>query len=155
MRQVQIISAFLICLLTWNNKSVAQTNTASDTLYREIRNADSILFNAFNNRDLNKFKSFFTEDLEFYHDKGGLTGYKHTIDFMKSVAAKEDGLKRELVIESLEVYPIPGYGAMEMGVHRFCHLEKGKKECGAFKFVHIWKKTGNQWKITRVVSYAH
>ncbi|MNC99919.1 hypothetical protein D3C83_183680 [compost metagenome] len=53
------------------------------------------------------------------------------------------------------MYPIPGYGAMEVGVHRFCHVENGKEDCGNFKFVHIWQKKDGQWKITRVVSYDH
>ncbi len=97
----------------------------------------------------------FTEDLEFYHDKGGLTGYEHTIDFLKTTAQGNNQLKRELVKGSLEVYPIPGYGAMEIGMHRFCHLENGKQDCGTFKFVHIWQKKDNQWKITRVISYDH
>jgi hypothetical protein len=30
-----------------------------------------------------------------------------------------------LVPGSLEVYPIPGYGAMQIGAHTFCHIEDG------------------------------
>ncbi|MDW7694560.1 family 43 glycosylhydrolase [Flammeovirgaceae bacterium SG7u.111] len=33
--------------------------------------------------------------------------------------------------------------------------EKGKMDCGTFKFVHIWKKVGETWELTRVVSYGH
>jgi hypothetical protein len=97
----------------------------------------------------------FTENLEFYHDKGGLTGYSQTIDFMTAVAKSNNDLRRDLVPGTLEVYPIPNYGAMEIGSHTFCHQENGKQDCGTFKFVHIWKKIGNEWKITRVVSYGH
>jgi ketosteroid isomerase-like protein len=57
--------------------------------------------------------------------------------------------------ETLEVYPIPGYGAMEIGQHRFTHTENGKTETADFKFVHVWKKAGGQWRVTRVVSYGH
>jgi hypothetical protein len=126
-----------------------------DTLYQEIAHMDSVLFNAFNSRDVETFKSLFTEDLEFYHDKGGLTNYKNTIDFIESVKNSNNGLHRDLVKGSLEVYPIPGYGAMEIGAHRFCHVENGKDDCGTFKFVHIWMKKNGQWKISRVVSYGH
>jgi hypothetical protein len=101
-----------------------QSNTE---LYKEIAHMDSVLFNAFNNRDTYQFKKMFTADLEFYHDKGGLTGYQHTIDFMRSTANSSNGLKRELVKGTLEVYPIPGYGAMEIGSHRFCHMEMASK----------------------------
>jgi hypothetical protein len=134
---------------------MGQNKKAGDTLYAQIAHMDSVVFNAFNNRDTTAFKKLFTEDLEFYHDKGGLTGYKETIDFMRSTANNNNGLRRDLVPGTLEVYPIPNYGAMEIGSHSFCHQENGKQDCGTFKFVHIWKQIGNDWKITRVVSYGH
>jgi hypothetical protein len=130
-------------------------SSPSNSLYQEIAHMDSVLFNAFNSRDIEKFKTLFTEDLEFYHDKGGLTNYEHSIQSLKSTAAQNNGLRRELVKGSLEVYPVPGYGAMQIGTHTFCHPENGKMDCGTFKFVHIWKRIGNEWKITRVVSYDH
>jgi hypothetical protein len=94
--------------------SLANAQSAKDSIYNEISHMDSVVFNAFNTRDVEKFKSLFTEDLEFYHDKGGLTNYEHTINFMKEVAKNDNGLRRDLVKGSLEVYPVPGYGAMEI-----------------------------------------
>ena len=128
---------------------------AKDSLYKEVAKLDSILFNAFNTRDVEKFKSFFSEDLEFFHDKGGLTNYEYTMNFMKDVAKNNNGLRRDLIKGTLEVYPIPGYGAIEIGQHRFCHLENGKQDCGNFKFVHIWQNKNGEWKISRIVSYDH
>lgn len=64
-------------------------------------------------------------------------------------------IQRMLVPGSLEVYPIKDYGAIEVGSHRFCHEENGKQECGTFKFLHVWRKTGNSWQLSRIVSYAH
>ena len=130
-------------------------NTNDALLYNEIAHLDSVLFNAFNTRNIEQFRSLFSEDLEFYHDKGGLTKYEHTIGFLKTTAESKSDLRRDLVQGSLEVYPIPGYGAMEIGSHTFCHVENGKRECGTFKFVHIWQKKDGQWKISRVVSYGH
>lgn len=146
---------FLIWLFSLCTGVMAQTQKASDTLYNKIERLDSALFNAFNSRDTTAFKKFFTEDLEFYHDKGGLTGYAETIDFMRSTVKANNELRRDVVPGTLEVYPIPNYGAMEIGAHKFCHTENGKQDCGTFKFVHIWKKIGDVWKITRVVSYGH
>jgi hypothetical protein len=137
------------------NLTNAQSKQDSPDLYKEIAHMDSVLFNAFNTRNIDLFKTLFTEDLEFYHDKGGLTNYEHTINFMKQTAKNNDQLKRELVKESLEVYPIPGYGAMQIGAHKFCHVENDKLGCGTFKFVHIWQKKDGQWKISRIVSYGH
>jgi hypothetical protein len=145
----------IIGLLLTGATIYLNAQTAKDSLYKEIAHLDSTLFNAFNTRDIEKFKSFFSEDLEFFHDKGGLTNYDHTINFMKDVAKNNNGLRRDLVNGTLEVYPIPGYGAMEIGAHRFCHLENGKQDCGTFRFVHIWQKKNGEWKISRVVSYDH
>ncbi len=154
---IQNIAAFLLGMVTMMSEVNAQPTKDQDNLqlYGEIARMDSLLFNAFNKRDIDLFKSFFTEDLEFYHDKGGLTNYQHTVDFLKDLAKPGNDLKRDLQKGSLEVYPIPGYGAMEIGSHTFCHTENGKQDCGSFKFVHVWKKTGGQWKIARVISYGH
>lgn len=126
-----------------------------DSLYKEIVRMDSVLFDAFNKRNMERFSTLFTEDLEFYHDKGGLTGYQHTIDFLKDISKPGNDLKRELVKGSTEIYPIPGYGAMQIGIHRFCHTQDGKQDCGNFKFIHIWQKKNNEWKISRIISYDH
>lgn len=124
-------------------------------LYKEIAKMDSVLFGAFNSRDTAQFKKMFTPDLEFYHDKDGLTGYDRTIEFMRETVRANNGLNRQLVKGTLEVYPIPGYGAMEIGSHRFCHMENGQEDCGTFRFVHIWVKKDGNWKISRVMSYGH
>ncbi len=132
-----------------------QKPAVSQDLHRQISSLDGILFEAFNTKDLDKLKTLFTEDLEFYHDKAGLTSYSQTIEGFKSQFESNDDMRRELVEGSLEVYPIPNFGAIEIGVHTFCHTEDGHKDCGTFKFLHVWQKREGQWKISRVVSYGH
>lgn len=112
------MSLLVLTACLWAKSAKAQNN---DSLYTEIARMDSVLFDAFNKRDVKRFEIFFTKDLEFYHDKGGLTGYDHTIEFIKNTAQNDNGLKRELVKGSLEVYPIKDYGAIQIGVHTFCH----------------------------------
>ena len=124
-------------------------------LYKEIAHMDSVLFTAFNNKDIATIKNVFSTDLEFYHDKAGLTNYDQNIKALLGNAAKNNGLRRTLVAGSMNVYAIPGYGALQTGEHIFCHEENGKTECGTFKFDHIWKKTNGEWKLTRVISYDH
>ena len=126
-------------------------------LYDEIAHMDSVMFAAFNAHDLEKLQSVFSEDLEFYHDKGGLTGYAQTMENFKKLFStnKTTGLRRDLVKGSLEVYPIKDYGAIETCLHRFCHLENGKNDCGTFKNIMVWQLKNGQWKVTRVISYDH
>jgi hypothetical protein len=126
-----------------------------DALYDSIAHMDSILFNAYNHHDIETIKTLFTKDLEFYHDKGGLTLYDENMaNFKKNFDSHAD-IHRTLVAGSLEVYPVPNYGAMEIGSHTFCHKENGKDDCGTFQFAMVWKRENGAWKISRVLSYGH
>lgn len=89
------------------------------------------------------------------HDTGGLQRYADVKKGFASLFGRNDGIRRELVAGSLRVFPIKGHGAIELGSHRFCHVENGKDDCGTFDFLHGWRQSGGAWKITRVVSYGH
>lgn len=145
---------FLFPALT-QAQSGASPGMSSGELYREIAAMDSVLFTAFNGRDLATVKTIFAEDLEFYHDTGGLGNYEQNIEATARLFSRDNDLWRELVDGSLEVYPLPGYGALQVGAHRFCHTENGSQDCGTFKFVHIWRLVNGSWKLARVVSYGH
>ncbi|WP_240935741.1 nuclear transport factor 2 family protein [Hymenobacter sp. HDW8] len=129
----------------------------SKELYATIARLDSAMFAAFNRHDADQLQTYFAEDLEFYHDRGGLADFKKTMDGFRSLFEqnKTTGLNRQLVPGSLEVYPIPGYGAVDAHLHRFCHVENGKDDCGTFKNMMVWRLKDGQWKVTRVVSYDH
>ena len=135
--------------------STPKPKVADPALYQEIAQLDTALFNAFNAHDLDKVASYFDERLEFFHDTGGLLTLQDSMGGMKSNFDKNNGLRRDLVAGSMEVYPIRGYGAIQTGAHRFCHVENGKNDCGTFKFLHVWQKQPGGWKITRAVSYDH
>jgi hypothetical protein len=143
-----------IVFLAFASGSKAQSVKNSE-LFQEIAKMDSILFDAFNKRDVEKLKILFSTDLEFYHDIDGLSDYKTNMERFTQLATRKTDLRRDLVKEDLEVFPLKEFGAMQVGVHRFCHTENNKQDCGTFRFVHIWKKTDGQWKITRVMSFGH
>ena len=136
---------------------IKKYHPASQALHDTIAFMDSIMFDAFNKHDIEKLKATFSEDLEFYHDKGGLTDFKQTMENFRSLFErnKNTGLRRDLVKGSLEVYPIKDYGALEVCNHRFCHVENGKDDCGTFKNVMVWQNKNGQWKVTRVISFDH
>jgi len=126
--------------------------TVSKELYDSIAALDSIFFNAYNNCNLKILDSLLSEDLEFYHDKGGLSTSKKEI--MKALENNICGkVTRELLKGSIEVYQIKDFGAIEMGFHGFHNNQE--KESGPThfsKFVHIWHRVNNHWKLTRVIS---
>ena len=129
-------------------------NAAFD-LKIEIARMDSMLFAAFNARDITKLRTFFAPDLEFYQDNEGLEHYNETMKDFEEMVRQPSPIQRTLVPGTLEVYPIKNYGAIEVGSHRFCDTENGKRECGTFKFLHVWRSTGRTWQLSRIVSYAH
>jgi hypothetical protein len=123
-------------------------------LYDTIVKLDSIFFDYYNSCDVNfdKYAAFYSDSLEFYHDKGGFDNSKQNVleGTKKYVCGK---VTRELVKGSIEVYPIKGYGAVETGLHRF--RNRGEKENTVSepgKFIILWQQKNNEWKITRVIS---
>ena len=136
----------------------AQASAAANhdrSLRVEIARMDSALFAAFNARDLARLATFFAPDLEFYQDNEGLENYSQTMKDFGDMFHQPSRIRRMLVPGSLEVYAIKNYGAIEVGSHRFCHEENGRPECGTFRFLHVWRKAGNSWRLSRIVSYAH
>jgi len=130
---------------------------AQAELFRTISTLDGEMFDAYNKCDLEKLGTYFTEDLEFYHDQTGLSrGRQDLVDQVrKNICGK---VRRDLVPGTLEVYPLKGYGAVEIGEHRFCDPKKNEKcgeASGLAKFVMLWQNTEGSWKITRVISYDH
>jgi hypothetical protein len=127
------------------------------TLYDQIATQDAKLFDAFNARDLQTVAGMFSKELEFYHDKEGVSGYAHNIAVFKKHFTESTKVRRELQDDSLEIYPIKEFGAIEVGVHRFYSTEPGNKErlTATAKFLHVWKNDKGNWQIVRVVSYDH
>ena len=133
----------------------AQGTKSSDDLFRTIASLDVALFDSYNKCDLQKFATFFVEDVEFYHDQSGLTHGKQNLtdSIRKNICGK---VTRELVPGTLQVYPMRGYGAVEIGIHRFHHPQAEAQEpVGEAKFIHLWQNKDGAWKITRVISFDH
>ena len=85
---------------------------------------DAQLFEAYNRCDLDAFRALLADDLEFYHDQGGLMLGPEAVTeaTRKYICGK---VRRELVPGTLEVDRIEGYGAIELGSHRFCEVATG------------------------------
>ena len=133
----------------------AQAAPAPDSLLQTIQSLDAKLFDAYNHCDLEKFGSLLADDLEFYHDKSGLSsGRQALVEGVKNNICGK--VTRELVPGTLEVHPIANYGAVEIGVHRFHHPgHENAESVGEAKFIHLWQNKDGVWKITRVISFDH
>ena len=127
---------------------------AGDSLFQTIKAQDAALFGAYNTCDLKTLGAMVTDDLEFYHDLTGLAvGRQVFVEAIKNNICGK--VTRELVADSLEVYPIKGYGAVEIGVHRFHHPGQAHDVLGEAKFVHVWQYKDGVWRVARVISFDH
>lgn len=155
------IVMFLLLLAMCVPRIAAQTVPSLDNiksqaeLDKAIATLDAALFDSYNRCELEKFSSFFADDVEFYHDQGGITLGRAALtdSIKKNICGK---VTRELVPGTLQVHYMKGYGAVEMGVHRFHHPGHEDTEgVGEASFIHLWQYKDGAWKVTRVISYDH
>lgn len=129
-----------------------------------IHHEDAIFWDAYNRCDVQKMSEFFWPDIEFYHDKGGLTvGLGPFVDALKMGLCGKPNyhLRREAILETIKLYPLQKngatYGAVLSGEHYFYINDNGKPEYrdGIAKFFHVWLLKDGKWKMARVISYDH
>lgn len=165
MTLLKIIVFVIVAFFT----SLAYGQVSQDSeLYKELKAQDSILFRAaFDTCDVETLEGIFTEDFEFYHDKGGFTNSREAFlapvreNCSKRNHKEPQASKRILLPNTLEVYPLYKdevlYGAIQHGVHRFEFLNEKKEyqKGDVAKFTHLWIKEGDSWKVKRELSYNH
>ncbi|HZH65277.1 MAG TPA: nuclear transport factor 2 family protein [Flavisolibacter sp.] len=149
--------SFTVTLLAFYATAPAQSalpkySPESKDLHDTIARLDSVFFDAYNTCKLHVFEELISDDIEFYHDRGGLSTSKKDLilSLKNNICGK---VTRQLLSGSIEVYPIPKYGAVQMGAHRFHNNQEPPDAPYRYsKFVHTWRKEGGQWKLTRVIS---
>lgn len=157
-RRALILLLVCLALTVAARAQAGKDPKAAQELSERVAALDAALFDAYNRCDIDKVGTFFTEDLEFYHDQTGLSRSRQSmIDSVKQYICGK--VRRDLVPGTLEVYPLKGYGAVEIGVHRFCDpktYEKCGEISGVAKFVMLWQENKDgSWQIPRVISFDH
>ncbi len=143
----------VILALFSGNPIVLRADELTGDLQQTIAKLDADFFDAYNRCDLEKFATYMDENVEFYHDKGGVTWKRQDVidGVRKNICGK---VRRELVEGSLFVSPIKDFGAFETADHRFCELATSK--CvGIAKTAMLWRLKDGKWQITRIFSYDH
>lgn len=126
----------------------------------DVRMADTRYWQAFNTCDLKAMEDLFTDDVEFYHDKTGLTVSKAAvIESLRTGPCNSPALhlRREAVQASVRFHPLAGGFALLSGTHRFHVSEAGKPERldGQAEFTNLWQSVAGHCRMRRVFSYAH
>ncbi|XLS30274.1 nuclear transport factor 2 family protein [Flavobacteriaceae bacterium M23B6Z8] len=164
--KIKNFSKGILCVIgcfIFTTFSNAQTNNQfpdKEKLNELILKKDSIFWKAYNTCDLTVFGTFLAEDLEFYHDKGGLTvGGNKLITMMQNglCGSEIPQLRREAVKGTIAVYPINDFGAIISGEHLFYLRQQEKPEqlIEKAKFTHLWHLKDGEWRMSRVFSYDH
>lgn len=134
------------CSTSYNS---INTNKANSELYKMILTQDSLFFNAYNNCDMKTQEEFYSDGIEFYHDQAGLiTSKKVILEATKNNIC--DKITRKLIREGLEIYPINGFGAVEIGYHQF--ISNHSEISAPSRFLIIWQNSADKWLITKIVS---
>jgi CubicO group peptidase (beta-lactamase class C family) len=134
-------------------------NAAQEALEAAVLAADARLSRALNERDLAAMADVFSQQLEFFHDRGGRSSHADNLaQFRQNFARTEGRNSRNLQTEGLQIHPVPGVGAMQIGRHRFCfHPADGAAaQCQDLGFSHVWaQEPDGVWRLLRVLSYGH
>ena len=129
-----------------------------------ISGRDSELFSVmFDRCEPEALADIVTADFEFYHDKAGrMVGREAFVaDYQTGCEARKAPdawrSRRVLVADTLRVYPIPGYGAVEEGTHLFYERQGDGPEAlvGRARFSIVWTLEDGRWRAGRVLSIDH
>lgn len=158
----RIFSIVLIVAATFSNAHTAFAQTDAE-VSATILQQDSLFWITYNTCDTAGNKKFFTDDIEFYHDKGGLTlgAAGLSASLKNNLCSNPDfRLRRKAVAGSVHIFPMRNgpavYGAVISGDHLFYIIEKGKERLdGLAKFTHLWVVKDGIWKMARILSYNH
>jgi hypothetical protein len=138
--------------------------TEEEKITTVILEQDRLFWKAYNNCDTESFRRFFTDDVEFYHDRGGVTlGLDALTDSVKTNLCGNNSrrVRREAVPETVRVFLLHNgkeiYGAIISGEHLFFVKESGKSEYldSRANFTHLWLIKNGVPKMTRVLSFNH
>lgn len=165
MTNIKIIQKTLIIFLFLTSTFIFGQVQENSELYKNIISKDSLLFDiGFNTCDISQFENLLSDNLEFLHDKDGISTKKEFLyNLRNGLCGSPDKYqsRRELVTTSTEIYPLYKndtiYGAIQNGAHRFYETIAGKEEnfASSAKFSNVWLLENGQWKLTKSLSFDH
>lgn len=161
MKKIKLTGLVLLAVIT---TITVQAQSKYDSLTHTILQKDSLFWKAYNSCDTVGFGKYVSDDIEFYHDKGGITlGKAKLVNSVTNNLCSNPNfrLRRAAITGTVTVFPLENngviYGAILSGRHYFYINEPGKKEVrdGMARFTHVWQLSKGEWKMTRILSFDH
>lgn len=158
-KNISKIGILITTLFMFNLTTIAQEKDLENL----ILEMDAEFWKGYNNCDIKLMNKYLAEDIEFYHDKGGIElGSKMLNEGIKNGLCEtgSNKIRREAIAETIAVYPLMDsnkiYGAILSGEHLFyMQHEDSESLDGQAKFNHLWLLKDGKWKMHRVLSYDH
>ncbi len=130
---------------------------------KKVMKADSLFWSGYNSCDLGLQERLIADDIEFYHDKGGVTMGKTAMlaSIEKNLCGPDYRLRRVPLDSTVKIHLLKSadtvYGALITGEHVFYLKPSGKPERldGHALFANLWLLKEGKWKMSRVLSYDH
>ncbi|MEH6307739.1 nuclear transport factor 2 family protein [Olivibacter sp. CPCC 100613] len=156
---------FLILTLTCFVFSFQQAFAQAQTKEIEalVHQQDSLFWEGYNRCDIELQGQLISDDVEFYHDKGGITRGKAALlaSIKNNLCSSNFRLRREPIKETIKIHLLRSgesvYGALITGEHLFYVKEENKNERldGHALFANLWLLKDGKWLMSRVLSYDH
>ncbi len=156
-----LVASFCVGPLAFGQSNADQEN---QKVTSTILHLDSLFWDTYNFCHTENTGQYLTDDVEFYHDKGGITNGKDALieSIKKNICGNPDQkVRREPVPGTVKVFPLRNgpavYGAIISGDHYFYVTEPNKPEVktGLAKFSQLWILKDDQWKMSVILSYDH
>jgi hypothetical protein len=137
---------------------------APDPTAAAVQDRERVFWSAYNDCAVASMPALIAEDVEFYHDRGGVTLGRDALveSVRKNLCSNPDyRIRREEVAGTVRVFTLKKdgvvYGAVVSGEHTFDIVEKGKPPVrdGLARFTTLWLLRDGAWRMSRVLSYDH
>lgn len=143
--------------------TIAQELSTEDIEDAVLKMDDIVFEQGFNSCNIFAVKAVLSDDLEFYHDVGGIQDRDAFLDAFTNNICGDNPLKpiRKIVPDTQNVFPLYAdgvvYGAIQKGDHNFYERsgDGTEKLSGSAAFTTLWLLVGDEWKMHRVLSYDH
>ncbi|TWI70028.1 uncharacterized protein DUF4440 [Pseudoduganella lurida] len=134
-------------------------------LLAEVKTADAAYWQAYNDCDYATLDRLTAENVEFYHDLGGLTSGRAALtdSVRKNICGRPDmAIRRTAQDKDVQTYLLNRgpdvYAAVVTGRHEFTQGPKGVPlpPNGEAQFTMLWLRNADKtWTLSRVLSYGH
>jgi hypothetical protein len=135
--------------------AIAQAeDITSSAVRREILAQDARISDGYNHCRIQTLKALFANNAELYFADRGVARqlFRYTDTLRRTFCGK---YRREAPAADQRIYPLPDYGAIQVGTQSFCAVDSQPCRGQRMQFTAIWRQRDGVWQITRFVRYGY